>query len=164
MSGSVDVTYCVLAGEHFECVAEPATDDEARTLRDFMDEEESFTGELVITSDGNPDVRVRDSMNSLASQVCFEANPAIRAGEPVTIQLSEVAASVRFDPIDTSTIVSGDGIPSVKLSRAELADALWRAGERYLAFIANTESDPRLGPWLAEDRDEALDAMPTDDA
>jgi hypothetical protein len=132
-----------------EAVPELALTASPALLGELFVQNSDHSGELVITSPGNPEVRIRDSLDALVMQLCFEALEDLIAEKHVVVRHYLMYGYIRMDPEGDLTLLSGDYLPSVRVERAALIAALFQAGERYLALIRSARSlDAQLDDLL----------------
>jgi len=120
-----------------ECAPEPHSQAEIERIRQALPQNEERSGELVITGPDNVEVRIKDSLDALAMQLCFESLADLIAEKHVVVRHYLMYGYIRLDPEGDLTLLSGDYIPKVRVDRAQLIAALFAAGERYIAFIKN---------------------------
>jgi hypothetical protein len=142
-AGIVSVQFCFSIydqdeqSDKEECVPEPSSDADLERIRQALPQNEERSGELVITGPDNVEVRIKDSLDALAMQLCFESLPDLIAEKHVVVRHYLMYGYIRLDPEGDLTLISGDYIPKVRVDRAKLISALFHAGERYIQLIKN---------------------------
>lgn len=149
------------AGE--ECISELALADNPGLLAELFARNTDHSGELAITSPGNPEVRIRDSLDALVMQLCFESLNNLIEEHHVVVRHYLMYGYIRLDPEGDLSLLSGDYVPKVRVNRAALIPALFQAGERYLELIrglrrTNEEFDELL-TMLEDYHTEAAEAL-----
>lgn len=119
----------------FTCVAEPVSTADFALVEQALEKNAERSGELVITSTGNDEVRIKDSLDALVMQLCFESQADLRAKKHVVVGHYLVYGYIRLDPEGDLSLLSGDFIAKVRVPREQFAVALFEAGVRYIEVI-----------------------------
>jgi hypothetical protein len=120
--------------------------------REELRERSELEGGVVIRFDDEPEVRVLDALVPLGLNVCFGAACELARDRHVALRYYSWPGYFRIDPEGWWALVSGDGVPSVRVWRRELQDGLVACGDRITDFLR------RLGGPEADDALELLAA------
>jgi hypothetical protein len=174
-AGIVSVRFCFSIYEEDErsnkeeCAPEPSSDAELERIRQALLQNEERSGELVITGPENVEVRIKDALDALVMQLCFESLPDLIAEKHVVVRHYLMYGYIRLDPEGDLTLISGDYLPKVRVNRAQLITALFQSGERYIQFIKSLrQSDAEYAELLEmlegyhSEAAQALAAAPSD--
>ncbi len=150
------VTFCINISSDV-CVGEDelATDLERYRVAILADEERhgAMNGALIIRAPDVPDVRVEDEIEYLVHQVCFLAIPDLLANKHIVVRRFRYPGYFRLDPEAMQELISGDDIPSVRVTYHEFVPALVACGERFILFLQRLAGETPEG----EDRVHLLD-------
>lgn len=134
----VTVTFCINTSSD-ACVSEDelATDLERHRVAILADEERHgvMNGALIVRAPGVPDVRIEDEIEYLVHQICFLAIPDLLANKHIVVRHFRYLGYVRLDPEAMQQLISGDDIPSARVTYHELVPALVACGERFILFL-----------------------------
>lgn len=122
------------------------------TRREELLGQGELEGAVVIHFDEEPEVKVEDALVPLALNVCFGAVCELAQDRNVALRYYSWPGYFRIDPEGWWVLLSGDGIPSVRVWRRELQEGLVACGDRIVEFIR------RLGGSEADDALELLEA------
>ncbi|MBG1271105.1 hypothetical protein [Nostoc sp. WHI] len=142
---TVKVTFCaqIREGNDFLCIAE---DDLEAKFEDYREKLFSNTGNdgfIIISSPEQPDVQIQDELWAIIQNLCFIAIPDLIAHKSVVIRIYNNYGYVRLDPEADLVRISGDGLPDVRVTRAELITSLYACGKRFIQFLRKLgEDDP----------------------
>lgn len=117
-------------------------------------------GELIIRSEGQPEVSVDDEMWSTVANVCFVGVAELLAGREVVNPYMRYNGEVRLTPEGERVRVSGDFIPTAVYERRELLPALHECGRRYVKFLRRLGEEAGVAVFVeTSERLEQLDGM-----
>lgn len=144
------------------CIAEPQSASEIEQVQQALIRNHQRSGELIISADGEK-VHIKDSLDALVMQLCFESLSDLIAKKHVVVGHYLVYGYIRLDPEGDLTLISGDFIEKVRVPRDPLLAALFAAGERYIEVIKklhqSTDAYGDLLETLEEYRTDAAAVM-----
>jgi hypothetical protein len=145
----LDVTFTIRMSQD-EWLDEPELADALDRRRDEFLGQRELEGAVVIRFNDEPEVRVLDALVPLGLNVCFDAACELAQDRNVALRYYSWPGSFRIDPEGWWALISGDGVPSVRVWRRELQEGLVACGDRITDFLR------RLG---GSEADDALDLL-----
>ncbi|MFP5272945.1 hypothetical protein [Coleofasciculus sp. G1-WW12-02] len=143
---TVEVTFCVNINRDL-CVSEEEINANFDTFRLELLEDGNYYGEVlngavVISSPGQPDIRVEDELEATVHNLCFQFIPDLVAEKHIVVTYFRYYGYLRLDPEGDYVLLSGDSVPMVRILRDELAPALYNCGLRFIKFWRRLRDDP----------------------
>lgn len=137
---TVEVSFCMNIGENV-CLSEKDMDTSFDDYRSELLANDNHYGEVVISSPGQPDIRIDDEVWATIQNLCFLAIPNLRAGKPVVVLYFRYDSELRLDPEGQEVLISGEFIPMGKVKLQELIPALYSCGKRFINFLRRLGGD-----------------------
>jgi hypothetical protein len=109
-------------------------------------------GLLLITAPGQAEgCLLADPLNSLVSDLCFQAVSQLAANEEAVLEFSASDVEVRLTPEGEDVVLTGNTIPTTRVTRKTLLPELVACGERYMALLHKLHDDqPGWPEWLSQ--------------
>jgi hypothetical protein len=97
--------------------------------------EHAYEGAIDIRVPEEPELEIEDELPALVKNFCFSAIPDLLAEKNVVIRYHSYYGYLRLDPEGWRILVSGDGLPTVRIPRNKLLPAIYDCGQRFIRFL-----------------------------
>lgn len=137
---AVKVTFLVFVGSELE-FSEEEINASIDVHRSRLRDRNRYDGAIIVNSPGNPIVQAEDELPAIVQNFCFGAIPKLIAGENVVISYYDHYGYLRLDPEASYILISGDDIPTIRVSCSKLLPVLYQCGKRFIDFLIKLKGE-----------------------
>lgn len=102
---------------------------------------DTYEGTIDIQTPMSELIKIEDELPALVKNFCFSPIPDLLTGKNVVIRYYNHYGYLRLDPEGRHILMSGDGIPTVRIERNRLLPEIYNCGQRFIHFLNGLKDD-----------------------